>query len=295
MHPSASVRFAVRGGEDRSKAEDGERNDLHSLLVPGALSVRVGDVTRSMGDCFPYLVAEALLFQAGEVIDAWEHNRVLNRRVDVSGVGIGVRVALDGKLALTMGGPKTHGLRNAANSAYSTGVHRRNLVFCRGVARGILRQDRSQASNLRLRSLRDGLRRLAEQCRDAERSDAKINEAPEAYRAFADAQALQTGARQLWGHGRIRFSHLWTGAIPHVDLHGTFVVGDHVVMSSAREVACVHKLTGVLVWKSAVDRGVSTLSCSVWMVESMCLIFVVAKNSFACSWQRVWERHRPGP
>lgn len=242
-----------------SGATEVERNDLHSLLFKAPFRYRVGDARRELTDTYPFLVAEALVHEASEVLEAWEAGRVLNHRVEAGGVFLTTRLTSDGNLSIGIGGPRTAGARKASTfpAVPVIGFVEAVVAFGRALARPILRHDRSQHSNLRMRAFREALRDLADALREAVREDAKYNESPESYRAFASASPSSGASAEAWGAGRLRFSAAWQATVPSIDLHATFLFGERIVVGGAREMACIDRASGHVVWRTQVERGIS--------------------------------------
>jgi len=256
---SFSTDLTLRVHEDEPVSTDVERNDLHSLLFRGPLTFRVGETTRSLGAVHLFLVAEVLVSEAAAVLRGWEAGRVLNRRCEISGVGIAVRLSAKGVFSLTIGGQQTGGLRNAPTfpSVSVVAFVEAVLAFARGIVRPVLRNDRTQRSNLRMRHFRDQVRTLSVALREAVREDAKVNDAPESYRAFAAALPERRVSDKTWGHSRLRFKPAWEAAVPGIDLRSVFLYQDRLVVAGARELAAIEKREGLVLWRTPIDRGVS--------------------------------------
>ena len=257
---SFSTVISLRSLSEASRPSDVERNDLHSLLFVGSFRVRVGEVCRDLGEVHTFLLSEALVTEAANVLEAWESGRALHRRTQVADVVLSTRLTSDGKLSLTLGGPRTGGLRGAPTfPAISVPSFAEAVVaFGRALVRPILRLDRSQQHNLRMRLFRESVRDLSLALREAVREDAKVNDAPESYRAFAESVPSRTrGGEQRWGQTRIRFQSTWQATVPGIDLHSTFLFGDRLVVAGTRELASIDLAGGRLLWRTPIERGVS--------------------------------------
>ena len=120
------------------------------------------------------------------------------------------------------------------------------VSFARALSRSLIRRDHAQASNLRLHGFRARARELSERLRDATRNDAKINEAPERYRAYAVASTPSPSADGPFARARLRFTLRWTAAVAvSIDLRATFLCGDRIVAGSTREITCLDAATGI--------------------------------------------------
>ena len=255
---SFSTHFALRV-RSGAVASDVERNDLHSLLFLGPVHVRVGETRRVLGELHPYLVAECLVQEAGDILEAWEAGCALNHRRQAAGMTIAARLTSQGNLSLTLGGPHTGGLQGAPTfpSVSVPSFVEAVLAFARGLTRPILRNDRSQRNNLRMRVFRGDVRELTASLREVVREDSKLNESPESYRAFAASLPVRRDGQAKWGHGRIRFVNSWQAAVPGIDLSSTFLFGDKLIVGGNRELAAIERSSGRLIWRVPIDRGVS--------------------------------------
>ncbi|MFW5740961.1 MAG: PQQ-binding-like beta-propeller repeat protein [Myxococcota bacterium] len=256
---SFSTHFPLRVRLDGPVVSEVERNDLHSLLFVGPMHVRVGEVRRVLGELHPFLVAECLVQEATDVLEAWEAGAALNHRRQIAGMTLAVRLTSAGKLSLTFGGPTTGGLQGAPTfpAVSVPSFVEAVLSFSRGLMRPILRNDRSQRNNLRMRVFRSDVRELTAALREAVREDAKLNDSPESYRAFAASLMSRREARAKWGHARMRFVSAWQAAVPGIDLCSVFLFGERLIVAGNRELAAIERSAGRLVWRAPIERGVS--------------------------------------
>ena len=261
----ALLRTPAPDGAPASTSPPVQRADLFSLLFRGRLRVAVGDHARELPDVLVFVAAEQLTALALEALEAWTRNRPYHRRVTAGGALLGVRVGGEGGLSLTLGLPRggpgaSHAWTFPAVdvAALAQGV----VAFGRALSRTLPRRDRSQASNLRLHAFRARVRELAERLREVTRNDAKINEAPEAYRAFAESTraAAAAATADTFSRARLRFSARWVTALPALDLRSTFLCGDVLLAGTAREICCLDRRTGELVWQKPAPRAVSVMT-----------------------------------
>ncbi len=259
---------APDGGDDEDDDPEVERADLLGMLVRGSIRVTVADRTRELGDAHPCLVAEQLVAIADGALDAWEAGRAWHRRVDAAGVLLAARVASAapgpdaGTLTLTVGGSRTHGLRNAWTFPRLDvpALGQAAVAFGRAVVRALVRRRPAQARNLRLSALRRAIRELDERLSDAARDDAKVNASAEGYRAFAAMTRREARPESPLGNGRMRYAPRWTAAVPGLDLRATFLCGDRILVGGARETACLDRATGTVLWREATARAVSIVT-----------------------------------
>ena len=256
-----------------------ERADLLGLLVRGKLRIDVGDRSRTFGETFAFLFAEQLLALSTEVLEAWEQGRSYYRRVELFGIMLGIRYGA-GEKAGSAGedAPRRAGAPAETGLWISLGESRAaparegrtfrlgdapvlveaTVTFGRTLARALVRHDPSQRQNLRLTTFRRGLRLLDERLREARCDDAKVNPAPEIYRAFAaTAPTPAAPSRQA---AKLRFTPIWTATFPGIDLRATFLCGDRLIVGASRETACVEKRSGEFLWRCPTQPAVSVVT-----------------------------------
>jgi outer membrane protein assembly factor BamB len=239
------------------------RADLLGLLARGRLRITAFESSRELVDVHVFLVAEQLARLAIEALEAISTGRALWRKVKVGGAVCGMRVVgregNEARLALTLG-YATGRSDSWTFPALDIGLFARAVVdFGRGLARAIVRRDRSQTHNLRLVEFRSMLREIGEMTREVDRNDTVINISPESYRAYARPDVGRESAAPM-SNGRVRFSPKWTAAVPAIDLRSTFQCGDAFVVGSLRELSCIDRHTGRIVWNRGVSKGVSVLT-----------------------------------
>jgi outer membrane protein assembly factor BamB len=268
-----AAEFAVRDDDAAgTDADDVERADLFPLLVRGTVTVGTRERTRRLGETFVFLLAEALLGLADEVLEAWEQGRALHRRLEVHGILLGARLLggsadesneaeNESRLQLTIGDARVAGSAEAPWTLLLPGgpdLAHAAARFGRAIARAILRHCPGEEHNLRLRGLRQMVTSLEERLHDATADDAKVNPSPESYRAFAahtnDAVAAPRPP------ARLRFSRAWTVTMPRIDLSATFLCGDYLVVGAAHETAAVDRHTGNFVWRQPTEPAVSVVT-----------------------------------
>ncbi len=247
------------------------RADLLALLVRGRFRISALDHTRELPDVHVFLVAEQLARLVLEALEAQAVGRPVWRKVQVGGAVCGIRlvsprVSNDSEpseaASVTLGLlPRTPGGRADSWTfplvdlgSFAEGV----VTFGRALARSLVRRDRSQTHNLRLVEFRAKLREISDVCRELSRDDAKVNQSPESYRAYA-AQTSREKEPDL-SRARLRFVPRWQAAVPSIDLRATYLSGDGIVVGAAREVCCIARRTGELVWRHAVQKAVSVMT-----------------------------------
>jgi outer membrane protein assembly factor BamB len=266
--------MALRRIANRDATDDGdavERSDLHALLFRGRVWVEVRGRTVDLGEAHPVLLAERILDLAFRGFDAWERGLPFNARGEAAGAVIGVRLAAEGELALTLGPATPHGLRarGAVQTFPALGVDdvlNAALAFGRALVRAILRRDPTQSGNLRLAALRRSLREAADALRQASQTDSKINPSPEPYRAFAasarstEGDAADPASPSPLRGTRLRYAERWRAIVPGIDLRATYLCGDRLIACASTEMWALDRATGRVLWRSDVARGTSVVT-----------------------------------
>jgi outer membrane protein assembly factor BamB len=243
-----------------------ERADLHALLFPGRMRAEVRGRNVDLGEGHPFLFAERLLQLSKRTLEAWERGMPLHVRTEAGGPILGVRLSsapevaeVDAptSLALVLGParaaaePTTH----TFPALSVADVVEAALDFGRALVRALVRRDRSQAHNLRLAAFRRELRDLAEALREAFRRDSKVNPTPELYRAFVPPPRERP--RDDSRPARLAYAQRWRALVPGIDLRGTFLCGDRLVVGTSFETFCLARSTGEVLWRTPTERGTS--------------------------------------
>jgi outer membrane protein assembly factor BamB len=267
---SLAAEFALREGRDGPAEGSVERTDVHALLFRGKLRAEVRGRGVDLGTGHPFLVAERLVAVARQTLDAWERGAASHVRAESGGVLVGVRLGADGALALTLGASRKGGEREVFTfpALEVPDLVEAAMGFGRGIARAVLRRDRSQAQNLRLSGFRRQIHELSDLLREACRDDAKVNLAPESYRAFlstSGASAAQhgprrDGARPVPSPARLRYGVRWRALVPGIDLRATFLCGDRLVIGAALETFCLDRTSGDVLWRVPTERATSVVT-----------------------------------
>lgn len=236
-----------------------ERSDLHSLLFRGKFGLYVADFANEISDAFVFIVAEFLVREAANLLDAWVSGRAINGRMEAAGIVLSTRLTSEGDFTLGVRAPKSPVPKSGTTFPAITVPQfaEAALTFARAFARAALRYDRTQANNLRMRAFRDAVRDLTDRLRESIRDDTKSNPSPESYRAYANALPERRAETSPWAHGRLRFVPSWQASVPGIDLGSVFLFGNRVVAGGARELACIDRPSGKVAWRIPIDKGVS--------------------------------------
>jgi outer membrane protein assembly factor BamB len=269
---SFSAEFSMRPGPTIAATPEPavERADLHALLVRGRMRAEIRGRNVDLGEMYPFLFAERMLDLARRALDSWERGQAFFARVDAGGAMIGLRsiaadvppasltispTVIDGSLTL---------LRDRTVSTFPElslfDVVESALAFGRALVRALVRRDRTQGGNLRLAAFRRDVRALGDSLREVRRQDARINPAPESYRAFAHQVRPKQETGALGNAARLRYAQRWRALVPGIDLRATFLCGDRIVIGAALETFCLERTTGELIWRRNTPRAASVVT-----------------------------------
>jgi outer membrane protein assembly factor BamB len=251
-----------RGGEATPGVE---RSDLASLLLRGPLWMEAHGRKATADDVLVVLVAERLAALALQVLAHARRSAAFARSESIGGAALGLRFEPGIGCRLTLGRPGRPAPAEPppvspealAGAAYEMG---------RALTRALLRHDRTQGHNLRLGAFRQSLKRLGEALRPTEApAAARINTDPEGFRAYALAESTprhsapppgrasegpgRSAEGSALGPGRLRYALRWEALVPGLDLYSTFLCGDRLVVNGRREVACLERAGGTLLWR----------------------------------------------
>jgi outer membrane protein assembly factor BamB len=234
-----------------------ERADLHALLAPGSVRLRTGAATLELSATFPFLVAERLLGLAEESLEACRDERPLFRRIEVDGAQIALRSLPAERSLVLRVVQRATGAEGVGISGVSPADFARAAVaFARAVHDVFTEHDPSQAKNLRLAELAHDARTLDEALAQSDADDSIQNPDPESYKGFGLPR--RESSRGSWSQaGKMRFSPRWVASVPSIDLAATFLCGERLLLSSARQTACLDRTTGAVLWRRALPRAAS--------------------------------------
>jgi outer membrane protein assembly factor BamB len=251
----AQIRSVVQ--EPTKVAPQVERADLHALLFTGTFGVATKGRVSNVPRVPIFLVAERLIELAREALTAKQMAKPLFRRVQVGQIRLGVRLApVDSPLAFSLGSSDAPPGTGLTFPELDPVVFAQSAVlFARSLRDAVLAADPTQAYNLKLTSLIGAANRLAEQAQPVDNEQPVTNPRPEEYRRFLGVRGT-TEARGRWENGvPLRFSQRWSAAVPNIDLKSVLVSGEHFLVGSLRETACLDKTTGDVLWRQSMPRA----------------------------------------
>jgi len=259
FNATGSFRRAPRGRAAPARGTAVERADLHALLVRGDFAVVARGRKATVSGCFPFLVVERLLQLAEEALDASQAGRAIFRRIQLGECRIGVRRGPgDGPLDVTVGSSlSAEGGKSLTFPAVcAVDFASATVAFARRLAEAFTSSDPTHEQNLRLKCLLSTTDVLADRVDATLNDDSVTNPEPDTYRSYAPKPGPVSSAKGAWSHGgKMRFSPRWVATVPNVDLKSTFLCGERIVVGAAREIACLDRNTGAVIWRAPTGRG----------------------------------------
>jgi outer membrane protein assembly factor BamB len=242
----ASVRRSVRAGLHA---------DLHALLVPGEVHLGLRGHAVSLGAGYVVLQLERLLALCRPLLEAWGSRRPLHLRARVGQCLLGMRLDAQGRLCVTASGPQGAAVTVPALDprALTDAVARATLALARELVLG----DRAQGRNLRLRALSAEARGLRRWLRALDAPGCVVNPDPALYRAAVTAVEAPSPA-DLGAAARLRYVERWRVEVEGLDLSGTLLCGDRLVVPGTRELSAIDRATGACRWTFPVTARAST-------------------------------------
>ena len=259
---SFGAHFVAR---QESATADVYRSDLHALLFRGSLSLTRAENTRSFHQLHLFLLLDQLLAQLTRALTSAQLRHPFGERSVISGLTSSMQLRADGLLTWELGPA------GAAANWRLFGVPVQQFTasitsLCEQLYQQLLAADPAQRSNLRLDAFRQRLTALGAMVEKGENlsvSRSLVNGSPESYRAFAEAETPLPAAIVVQPSAameRLRFTESWRADVPGIDLKSFFLVGNAVLIGSTREVACIERQCGEVIWRQAMPRAASVLT-----------------------------------
>jgi outer membrane protein assembly factor BamB len=237
--------------------------DLHALLFRGRLTFDVRGQRGEIAPGFVFLQLERLVSLCRPLMEAYSQRRALHLRVAAGASMLGLRLGTDGRLALSIA-------RNGSATFTAPALDPRDFVLpvvdaALAMARHAVQCDRARARNLRLRTLRGEARAVRRFVANSSHVRSKVNDDPAPYRASAvRAAPSATGstppAFDLTSASRLRYAQRWRVEIEGIDLRGTLLCGDRMIVPGIRETFAIDKRTGTALWSRPLSRAATTLA-----------------------------------
>jgi outer membrane protein assembly factor BamB len=229
------------------------RADLHALLCSGVLVAYADTLRVVVGRGRVFLQVERLLAGLKHLLGAWEQGKPMHVRLHGDTLQVGLRLASDEKVALTLG--QVGGGRRAVTSAdlEVDEVVRPLLSLAKELRRAMKQLAPQQKHNPRFESFRRDLGFIESWYRDLTRPSL-VDEQAEPYQISdteeSDGVTLPPAARvSLTEARRLSYTERWWLEAEGLDIGGTFLCGDRIVVTARDTVMALDRDRGELLWR----------------------------------------------
>lgn len=226
-----------------------DRADIHSLLFAGRLwgHARGRRIELCNGPVF--LPAQKMLVATRGLIEAAEAGKSVNLRLRSGTFGIGLRHARTGDVTVTLTADHD---TVTVSSLDVRQVALPILSLVSELVRTLVSVDRSQGRNLRVRALREEIRRLRRSLKNRSAIQSFVNHDPDRLRPHqGNTKRNRSGGpppvAQI-GASRLRFAERWRFDVEELDANATFLCGDRLVIASNRRVLSLDRNDGQALW-----------------------------------------------
>jgi outer membrane protein assembly factor BamB len=251
-----SFNALIPGAAYNHRAESAHA-DLHGLLARGNIVFDLRGRRTDLGNGFVFLQVERLVALCRPLLEAWASRRAFHLRSMVGDATVGVRLGSDELLALTVTRPDGTMTAPALDPrAFIAPSIECALALCSEMAKA----DRALARNLRLRALRSECRALSRWLRGIEKPDTRLNADPALYRAVVAVRTETNSEPDFSSMSKLRYTQRWHAEIEGLDLGGTLLCGDKLVVPGSRELHALDRATGAAVWSVPGGRAATTLA-----------------------------------
>lgn len=235
-----------------------ERADVHATLAQGEIELSYGPNRVVLSDCQVFLDLERLLFLTEEASQSRATGRPTFRRTPLS----------NGKASLRRGpgdAPVELRIEPLGKKPFVAVIE--TVPFTQVIAelalaltRCLCEHDREQLDNLRVSRVATLATDLLTQVEPAGDDESITNPQPESYRRFMPRVRRAKG---MWEHGaKMRFQPRWVAAVPRIDLRGTFLCGERLIVGGADQTACLDRRSGEILWRQAWPSGARVVTPS---------------------------------
>ncbi|MBL8601574.1 MAG: PQQ-like beta-propeller repeat protein [Myxococcales bacterium] len=250
---------AVTPGAYLETRREAPQSDLGALLMKGKVAMHFRGHRADLGTGHVFLHVERLVALCRPLIEAWAARRAFHLRAHVGSCTVGVRLSADERLAVSVSRSVDGGITVPSLSlrAFVDPILDAALALCTAV----VQSDRALSRNLRLRALRSEARDLRHWLRTLDRADGKVNDDPSRYQVSPVAADLRAkNEPDLTQSTRLRYAARWRAEIEGLDLAGTLLCGDKLVVPGTRELHALDRATGNAVWSVAAPKASTTLA-----------------------------------
>lgn len=226
------------------------RSDLHALLAQGTLVAHSGEHRLVVGEGRVFLQVERLLAALRHLLAAWERDRPMHVRLHGDTLQVGLRLTRDDRVALSLGQVGVLGSSIGLTDLSVEAVSGTLLSLGKDLRRAIKKVAPKQRQNPRFESFRRELAQLESWFRDLIRPSV-IDEHAEPFEVGEEREETSPALTkvQLTQTNRLSYAERWWLEAEGLDLEGTFLCGDRVVVTARDTVMALDRDRGELLWR----------------------------------------------
>ncbi len=226
------------------------RSDLHALLAQGTLVAHSGSHRLVVGEGRVFLQVERLLAALRHLLAAWERERPMHVRLHGDTLQVGLRLTRDERVALSLGQVGVVGSSIGLTDLSVEDVARTLISLGKDLRRAIKKIAPTQRQNPRFESFRRDLAQVESWFRDLIRpSVVDVDAEPFEVSEDQEAASRSPSRVQLTQTKRLSYSERWWLEAEGLDLEGTFLCGDRVVVTARDTVMALDRDRGELLWR----------------------------------------------
>ena len=221
------------------------RADVHAILFNGTLWGFANGKRMMLAKGPIMLAAHRMVVAIRALVDAWDAGRTAHVKLRAGNFMIGVRINRSQEVDLSIG---SDGEQKMAASNLS--VKQAALPVLRLVSdllRSLVSADRNQSKNLRVRMLREEVRRLRREIKSRTRVDSFVNTDPDRLRIDSD-KAYDSTPPPAGPARSLRFEERWKVSIENLDANSVFMCGDRLVLATPSHVIAISRDNGDVIW-----------------------------------------------
>ena len=221
------------------------RADVHAILFNGKLWGFANGKRMLLAKGPIMLAAHRMVVAIRALVDAWDAGRPAHVKLRAGNFMIGVRINRKQEVELEIGSNGEQKMTVADLSVKQAALPVLRLVS--DLLRGLVSADRNQSKNLRVRMLREEVRRLRREIRSRTRVDSFVNTDPDRFRIDND-KAYDSTPPHAGPVRSLRFEERWKIAIENLDANSIFMCGDRLVIATPSHVIAINRDSGDVIW-----------------------------------------------
>ena len=222
------------------------RADVHAILFEGTLWGFVNGKRIMLARGPIMLAAHRMIVAVRALIDAWEAGRPAHVRLRAGSFAIAVRIDKDEEVSVSVGSDGEQQMTASNLSVKQAALPVLRLVS--DLLRTLVTADRSQSRNLRVRMMREEVRRLRREIRRRTRVDSFVNTDPDRLRIDNNPAFDSTPPPASGPLRSLKFEEKWRICIDDLDANAIFMCGDRLVFATNSHVVAASRDNGEVIW-----------------------------------------------